>query len=386
MKKIFTPRERVLNAIEHREVDRIPITFAGTVASAILECPPNGNSYTDLCHYLGLDDFEKPQIAPVFNKVLNVDERILKRFGSDFRKIGPNPSEVREEEDGTKTILGIWCGLRVKKMGYYDDVFEFPLSDITEISDILNYPYWPNEDVFKKAAEKKKEEIDNLRKKTDYSITYESPPLPFLMYPMLRGFENWFLDMKLNPKLYFAIADKLLEVDLNLHEEMLKQIGKYIDLATVWDDMGTQEGLLCSKDDYRKFIKPYEAEVIKFIKQHSNAKIIRHCCGSVYDIIPDFIEIGIDVLNPVQPLARNMEPQKLKNEFGNDIAFCGGVDIQELLPKANPEKVKSEVKKLIDIYAPGGGYILGPSHNFGPDIPPKNIVAMYEAALKYGIY
>ena len=143
-----------------------------------------------------------------------------------------------------------------------------------------------------------------------------------------------------------------------------------------------------SHDDYVKFVKPYTAEIIKNIRKHlrPEAKIIIHSCGSVYDAIPDLIEIGVDVLNPVQPLARNMEPWRLKKEFGDKIAFLGGFDIQKLLPQGTIDQIREGAKKLIQEYARGGGFIFATSHNIEPDTPPENIVAAFDAAYEYGQY
>jgi len=385
--KEWTPRERVLTAVEHKEPDRVPISFGGTLSTGILECPPNGKNYTKLCEYLGIQNYEEPDIGFIGNNVSNIDERVLRKFGSDFRRVDPNPPEVRIEPDGTKTILGIYCGMRVKKMGYYDDIFEFPLRNCKSKKDILQYPFWPTSDDFNKLAEGKEEEAKNLRENTNYALVVDTPLwFPFLAYPLLSGYEKWFMDMKLNPKFYFALADKLFEVGLGIVEKFIGLVGNYIDIVATYDDMGNQQGLLCSHKDYVKFIKPYEKKMIEHIKKYTDAKIYRHSCGSVYEVIPDFIEIGVDILNPVQPLAKNMEPWRLKKEFGRYLTFCGGIDVQKLLPHGTPQEVREGVKRTIEIYAPGGGYILGPSHNIEPDTPPENIVAMYESAQEYGKY
>ena len=383
----WTPRKRVLAAIEGKEPDRVPISFADNFSGGILECPPNGKAYTELCKYLGIESYEEPDIGHFANFVSNVDERIKQKFGADFRLITPNGPEVLTEADGTKTLMGIYCGMRVKKIGYYDDVFDFPLRSATSKKDIEQYPFWPDSNDFSRLAEGKREEAINIRKNTDYAIIYDGDLLfPFLMYSLLSGYDKWFMDMKLNPKFYFHLADKLLEVGLNMSEKFLEAVGDYIDIVVTYDDMGTQETLFCSRDDYVRFIKPYERQIIKGIRRHTDAKIFRHSCGSVYHLIPDFIELGIDILNPVQPLAKNMEPWRLKKEFGDKLCFCGGLDTQRLLPCGTTVDVKEGVKMLMEAYAPGGGYIFGPSHNIGPDTPVENIVAMYEAAQEYGRY
>ena len=194
--------------------------------------------------------------------------------------------------------------------------------------------------------------------------------------------------MKLDPKFYHQLSGKLLEIGTAVHEQFFSGIGQYLDGVNIHDDLGTQTGLFMSHDDYVQFIKPYTAEIIKTIRKYirPEAKIILHSCGSVYDAIPDLIEIGVDVLNPVQPLARNMEPWRLKKEFGKDIAFLGGFDIQRLLPRGTVEQIREGAKKLIEEYASGGGFIFATSHNIEPDTPPENIVAAFDAAYEYGRY
>ena len=185
---------------------------------------------------------------------------------------------------------------------------------------------------------------------------------------------------------FFTLADRLLEVGFGIVEHFIGPLGNYVDIIATYGDMGTQNGLLCSHKDYVTFIKPYEKEMIAHIKKYTSAKIYRHSCGSVYEVIPDFIENEVEILNPVQPLAKHMEPWRLKKEFGKDLTFCGGIDTQELLCNGTPHEVKEAVRHTIRTYAPGGGYILGPAHSFEPDVPPENIVAMYDAAYEYGGY
>jgi len=381
------PRERVLKALEHKEPDRVPISFSGTVNTNIVECPPNDRVYTQLCEYLGIKDFEPPKVGEAFNQVMNVDERIKQKFGSDLRFVLPSIAEATVEPDGTYTWEAL-CGMRIKKFGLYDEPFDFPMRNWTSRKDIENYPYWPDPGEID-IAKGKREEARNLRENTDYAIVGEPtyPLFPFNGYGYLSGLEKWLIDMKLRPDFYFALSDKLLEIALAMDDKFLDAVGEYLDIVEIYDDLGTQEALLFSHADYVKFYKPYTKQIIEGIKKkHPHIKILFHSCGSVYEAIPDLIEIGVDILNPVQPLARNMEPWRLKKEFGKELCFCGGVDIQKLLPRGTSQQVREGVKKVIEQYAPGGGYILATSHNIEPDTPPENIVAMFEAAQQYGKY
>ena len=382
----WSSRKRVFSALKHIEPDRVPINFGGCAQTTILESSPDFRACTKLYEYLDLKDYDPPKTGPLANQVYNIDERVMRMFGSDFRLIMPNSGKVEVLPDCSKRVLGISCGLRVKKIGLYDDVFEFPLKDLTNVHDIKKYPYWPTEEDYNYLAAGKVEEAKALLENTEYVIledTYKA--YPALMYALLCGYEKWFIDMKTNEKLYFALSDKLFEIGCKVVEHWIGAIGEYVDIVSTYDDLGSQAGPLISHRDYVRYLKPYEKEMIQHIKKYTNAKIYRHSCGSIYDFIPDLIEIGVEILNPVQPLAKNMEPQRLKKEFGRDITFFGGLDTQQLLYKP-VQKVKDGVKELIDIYAPGGGYIFGTSHNIEPDTPTENIVAMFQTAQEYGHY
>ncbi len=278
--------------------------------------------------------------------------------------------------------------MRVKKIGYHDDPFDFPMRHMTTMKDIDDYPYWP--DISINTMDGVVERARYLHEKTDYFIVGRSfgANLPYNGYAYLSGFDKWLTDMKLRPKFYHQLAEKMLEIGLAMNEQFFGSVGQYLDAAQISDDLGTQEGLLFSPSDYREFYKPYTAEIIRNIRKYlrPEAKIILHSCGSVYHVISDLIEIGVDILHPVQPLARNMEPWRLKEEFGSKLVFFGGVDIQQLLPLGTPEQIREGVRILIHDYAQGGGFILGPTHNIEPDTSPENIVAMYDAAYEYGKY
>ncbi len=383
----MTPRERVYAAINHKEPDRVPICFGGQIAAGVNECPPDGRGYSRLCEYLGIKDFEPPAVSPVFNVVANPDERLLRRLHSDMRLLWPNLPGAITEQDGTKT-WPFFCGARFRKVGYYDEPFGLPMRYMTTKKDMDGYP-WPPLDV--NIMEGVVERARYLREETNYFILGDilTNDLPFDAYAYaFLGWDRWLTDMKIRPKFYHQMSEKLLEIDKAYAEQFYGGIGQYIDGVQVYDDIGTQNGPLMSLADYREFYKPYQAEIIKNIKKYvrPETKFILHSCGSVYYAIEDLIEIGIDVLNPVQPLAKNMEPWRLKREFGDRIAFLGGFDIQELLPLGNKEQIREGAKKLIQEYAPGGGFIFATAQNVGPETPPENIVTAFDAANEYGKY
>ena len=384
--KEMTPRERVYAAANFTEPDRVPISFGGTFTTCITECPPEGRVCSQLYEHLGIKDAEPIQISEVFSIVSNLDERVMQRLHSDMRRVGPNLPPAVIEPDGTKT-WPYYCGARIKRVGYYDDFFDFPLRHMTSKKDIDEYP-WPDTSI--NIMDGVVDRARYLHEETDYFVVGRcvSSNLPFNAYAYLSGIDKWLMDMKIRPKFYHQLAEKLLEIGLAMNDQFFGGVGQYLDAAQFSDDLGTQEGGLMSLADYREFYKPYSAEVIKNIRKYlrPEAKIILHSCGSVCYAMPDLIEIGVDILHPVQPLARNMEPWRLKRDFGGKIVFFGGFDIQQLLPLGIVEQIREGAKKLIQEYAVGGGFILGPTHNIEPDTSPENIVAMFDAAYDYGKY
>jgi len=200
----------------------------------------------------------------------------------------------------------------------------------------------------------------------------------------LRGFEDWYMDCAGNVKLLETLFDKVLEINMVIAEKILKQAAKHVDIIKMADDIGMQTGLQVSPDFFRKFIKPRFKKYTDLIRRFAPDTIIHiHSCGSIEAILKDFIEIGINVINPVQVSAKNMDPKTLKSKYGNDLSFWGAIDTQSVLNRMNEAEVKKEVEKTIDILGEGGGYILSAVHNIQPDVPPENIVAMFEHAKKY---
>jgi uroporphyrinogen decarboxylase len=385
----MTSRERVYAAMNHREPDRVPICFGGTGASGIEECPPDFRAATDLYKYLGLEDAKEVEISPVGNIVGNIDEGCMQRVHSDMRSISDSPPGAVVIDDERK-VWPFLYGMRIKKCGIYDmiDMTDPPMAHMTSKKDIDEYTYWPDIDM--DTMEGVVQKAKKLHDETDYFVCgmQSFGYFPLNGYGFISGMDKWLLDMKIRPKFYHKLCERFMEINLAFADKFYGGIGQYLDAALVFDDLGNQKGPLMSMKDYREFYKPYQAETIKHIRKYlrPEAKIILHSCGSVYYFIPEFIEIGIDVLNPVQPLAANMEPWRLKKEFGSDMAFLGGFDVQKLLPLGSVEDIKKGVQILLQEYAPGGGYIFGASQIVQCNTPAANIAAMFDAAYEYGSY
>jgi uroporphyrinogen decarboxylase len=382
-------RERVYAVCRHTESDRVPICFGGSSATVIDEVPPNGTAASDLYRLLGITDAE-PQVGLVGNIVAAPDDRVIERLHSDMHYLYANvPTDVVQEDENTK-VWPFYFGMRIKTVGQHSmiDFTNPPMAHMTTEKDIEEYPYWPDLDT--NIMDGVVEEARHLHENTDYFVVGDTPfaYYPFNGYGFNSGMDKWLMDMKIRPEFYHKLSTKFLEANLAFTGQFYEGVGKYVDCAMIYDDLGTQVSGLMSLKDYREFYKPYQAEIIKNIRQwlRPEAKIMIHSCGSIYQFIPDLIEIGVDILNPVQPLAANMEPWRLKREFGKEIVILGGHDTQLLLPNGTVEENSIGVKKLIREYAEGGGYIFAASINIQADTPANNIVASFDTAYEYGNY
>jgi uroporphyrinogen decarboxylase len=187
-------------------------------------------------------------------------------------------------------------------------------------------------------------------------------------------------------KFVAALLDKALEIQLGVCRQVLRALGDNVDVLVFADDLGTQDNLQISPKMYRSIIKPRQKALFEAVRELSSAKLLFHSDGAIADIIPDLIEIGVDAINPVQPTCRGMDTAVLKRRYGEVLSFWGSIDTQHVLPFGTPQEVEDEVKRRIDDLAPGGGFVLAAVHNIQPEVPPENVVAMFETALEYGRY
>jgi uroporphyrinogen decarboxylase len=202
----------------------------------------------------------------------------------------------------------------------------------------------------------------------------------------LRGLTEFFLDLVDNKEFAHALMSKITGIRKQNAEYFLREVGDYLDVFQLADDLAMQNGPYMSPDLYREMIKPYQLELFQFVKSLTSAKIYYHSCGSITRLLDDLIEVGVDILNPVQVTAEGMETDLLKRRFGTSLSFWGAIDTTQILPNGTADDVRKEVKKIIHDLAPGGGFVLSSVHNLQPDIPPENILAMFEAASQYGRY
>ena len=381
----MTPRERVVKALNHEEPDKVPVDLGGSLTNAGIA----KKAHSELMKYLSSKENEA-EVVDVYQQLVRPDERLLKRFEIDVYGIGTKPPKsweliIKEDKDNYHYTDEWGIKYRMpKKHGYYFDIVEYPLAGLGRES-LKNYQ-WPDPHDPGR-TEGLEEKVKDLYENTDYALFFNAATSGiFEKSCALRGTENFYVDLIADPKFAGAILDKMVEFYLGYWEEMLPLVGKYVQVVKMGDDLGGQNGPLINPQIYRKMIKPRQREIFSFIKKRTNAKLYFHSCGSVYEFIPDIIELGVDVLNPIQVSARDMDTRRLKQEFGDRLSFWGAVDTQRILPFGKPEDVEEEVKKRIADLASGGGYILSSVHNIQANVPPENIVAMFEAARKYGEY
>ena len=203
----------------------------------------------------------------------------------------------------------------------------------------------------------------------------------------MRGLGQWFMDMLTQPVFCEALLDQTLKFWMDWFQGFLDEVGDLVDVIMIGDDLAGQTGPLFRPDFFRRIIKPRQKQLVQYIRSRTNAKIWYHTCGSCMVYLPDLIDNGIHIINPVQISAKNMSPQELKSKFGKELVFWGGaIDAQHVLPSASPDVVREHVRRNLEIWKPGGGYVFNNVHNIQADVSPENIVALYEAAYNYGFY
>lgn len=372
-------RERVIKALSHQEADRIPLDLGSTANSSI-----HILAYQKLKAYFGIES--EDTIIHKIMQTVSVHEPVLQALDIDFRYVSPGgPDSKPDIPVGEDSYEDEWGVIRRKPpTSLYYDMVKSPLAGPITIQDIINYPLPdPGDPGYTRGL---RERLLHYRENTDYAIVLRLPSVFVHVTQYLRGFEDWFLDLASDKKLAGTLFDVVTEYSTALAEEILKLGGDLADVVYTSDDMGFQNGPIVSPELYRELFKPYHKKFFDTVKKYTSAFIHFHCCGSIYKLLPDLIELGVDVIHPVQVTAKDMDSSILGQEFGNQLSFWGGIDTQRVLPRGTAEEVKSEVRRRIRDFAPGGGYILSAVHNIQPDVPVENIIAMYEAGREYGTY
>ncbi len=374
----MTSRERVLCALNHEEPDRVPIFFGTSGATTL-----NTAAYDRLKAHLGLQTETRTFWRALQYALL--DEPVMSRFQSDGRPLipGPAPSTLSRDIAPDRFVDGWGITWQRQPGNQYFDIAVHPLREAS-LEDLERYP-WPDLANASRFAGLK-EKARSIQA-AGQAVVALSGISPFEFSYMLRGMDQWFLDLAGDQDFVHALMRKLTGLMRAATERLLDEAGEYIDVLVTGDDLGSQQAPLISTAMYRRLIKPYHAELFRAIKARSQARIFYHSDGDIYPLLTDLIEIGIDLLNPVHVSAKDMgDTARLKREFGDRLAFCGAIDTQSVLPRGTADEVRREVRQRIRDLAPGGGYILASVHCIQPDVPPENICAMLEEAVSAGRY
>ncbi len=369
----LTCRERFSLALSHQETDRIPADLGGlstTIRTIDL--------YQRLRSSLGLPPLEK--IRHFLDEHIIPDEDLLTVFNIDTRYIRLGASKYwRRERIDQYTVRDEWGVAWTKPPHYlYASTVDNPIKEPT-LDALRRYSFPDAEDPGR--YEGLKERAKRLHDQTNYAIVADYPTGagPFDQAWRLRGMEELFIDMLEGADFCHEVFDLIGDWYQRVYERYMQEVGPYVQMVMLYEDLSMQEGPLISRELFRRYVKPQHEKIVGAITDHTDAAICIHICGSAYAFIQDFIEMGIGVLNPVQIRAKDMEPEKLKAQFGDKISFHGGVDPQELLPHGSPEAVQEEVRRLVRILGRNGGYLLASCHSIQPDVPPQNINALFSA-------
>ena len=346
-------RERMLAAINRKPVDRIPtdIWATGEVWAKLVK---HFGENVDICGALHIDG--------------------MSSVGADY--VGPPMPPVAQNES-----VNFW-GMRYRRVphggGAYDEQSFYPLASVQTIDDLNSYK-WPSADWFDYSTMRTKAE--EARKTKAVQCGYMAP---FFYHNLLRGLEQSLVDPLSDPELTHAIVNRISDFFYNHHRRMFEACDGLIDIAQVTDDLGSQTGQLISMELYKEFYAPHHKRFIDLCHEFG-IKVFHHDDGSCRPFLPLLVEMGIDILNPVQWSCPGMDMMELKAEFGKRICFHGAVENQRILPFGTPEEVRAEVRHCIDSLASDGtGYILASCHNLQVNTPVENIIAMYDEAWKYG--
>lgn len=382
----MTSRERVNLALNHKEPDRIPLDIGGTIITSITK-----NAYLNLRRFLGMET-DSVKVFDHVQQLPFIDEAFFQKIGVDVRPVQSRYVSTEDqqffEEGGYYYFYDRWGSKLMMPVenGHYYDWREFPITDIG--MEALEGYTWPEPDE-KKSFTSLKERAEELDKEGEFAIVgtaifgggvFEQPS-------RMMGMDRFLLSLALDPKFADTVMEKITDLYIENCSRYLDQLGGYLDVFLYWNDVTGQNGPLISPETYRTMVKPKDKRIIDAVKKKTDAKIFMHSCGAIKDFIPDLIDIGVDILNPVQVSAAGMDTAVLKREFGKDICFWGGgCDTQWVLPHGSPEEVREETKKRIEDLAPGGGFIFNAIHNIQDDVPPENIMAMVETLHEYGAY
>ncbi len=382
----MTPRERVLATIHHEQPDRVPLIIGVSNATGIKMGP-----YKGIKSIIGVEApdnylYDWPELGTA-----EIDEETMRRLHSDVRGVlDLEPDWVRKgnhERDPHSDFIDSWGSgqTEITPGEWFPSVH--PLPDARSVEDLDAYAGWPDMNDPSRIAHVR-ESARRLADENEFAIL----ATPWLLFPFerayaMQGMETFLLNMARDPDFARALMERIADYCKQLMGRFLDELGDNVDIIKIGDDLGTQKSLMISPKMYRELLKPIHADFISFIKARTNAKVLFHSDGDVAPLIEDFIEIGVDILNPIQTSAGSMSDlPTIKKRFGSNIVFCGGIDSHRILPFGSVEDVRREVKRVIQILGPGGGCMIGAVHTVMDDVPPENVLAMVDAVEEFGQY
>jgi uroporphyrinogen decarboxylase len=382
----LTSRERVLTAIHHEQPDRVPLVIGVSNATGIKMRPYK--AIKDIIGVQAPDNYiyDWPELGTA-----EIDEETMCRLHSDVRSVlDLEPEKIRKrncERDPRSDYIDSWGSgqTEISPGDWFPSVH--PLPEARTAEDLDAYQGWPDMDDPTRIAHVR----DNARRLAEEN-QFAILATPWLLFPFerayaMQGMDTFLLNMARDPDFARALLEKIAVYCKQLMGRFLEELGDNVDIIKIGDDLGTQESLMISPKMYREILKPVHADFISFIKARTNAKIFFHSDGDVAPLIEDFIEMGVDILNPIQTSAGSMSDlPSLKKRFGSNIVFCGGIDTHRVLPFGTTEEVRQEVRRVMQILGPGGGCMIGAVHTVMNDVPPENVLAMVDAVEEFGHY
>lgn len=382
----MTSRERVLTTINHEQPDRVPLVIGVSNATGIKMKPYQG--IKDIAGIQAPDNYlyDWPELGTA-----EIDEETMLRLRSDVRGVlDLEPEKVRQrnrEREPHSNCIDSWGGGQIETApgDWYPGIH--PISSAKTVQDLESYPGWPDMSDPSRIAHVK-EQARTLAGENQFAIL----ATPWLLFPFerahaMQGMETFLMNMAMDKDFARALLEKIAVYCKQLMGPFLEQLGDNVDIIKIGDDLGTQESLMISPKMYREILKPVHADFIAFIKERTRAKVLFHSDGDVAPLIGDFIEIGVDILNPIQTSAGKMSDlHSIKKHYGNNIIFCGGIDSHRILPHGSVADVREEVRRVIEALGPGGGCMIGAVHTVMNDVPPENVLAMVDAVEEFGHY
>ena len=380
------PKERVFTTLDHREPDRVPIDLGATMETTV-----HVDEYALLKEHLGIAVERELGIKHLTAQFAVIDREVQEAIGADVRGTEPRtPVQPVITRRGEYLVLEDEFGIgwqRPLQGGLYFDMYRHPLAEAS-LEDMRAHR-WPDPRDPRR-WEGLEQRVQELAEDGRYPVVFDNAMGNgiFQMCNQLMGYDKFLMALALREERAFWLLDRILELKMELWDEALTRFGAHVDVVKELDDMGTQLDTFISPEMYRADIKPRLARLVEHIKARApHVRIMLHSCGAVRKVIGDFIDAGVEILNPVQYTAAGMDPAELKREFGADLTFWGGgLETQKTLPSGSVLEVVEETRKQLDILMPGGGFVFAPVHTIQWGVPTENLVAMWQTVREHGVY